>query len=132
VKEQLGEDNVKEISANGSKDDVFIRIRNEIDPFYLKVDVLDDVRTSADRSEEDKPLPKGDFGDYCPVTYVNDNWLVLGNPEKEVIINGKTYFLAGEKEEEEFKFNPTKFLKLQQGVGTLPLLPPPPKIMVMG
>jgi len=96
------------------------------------VDVLEDVRVTADLGEEDKPLSKGDFGDYCPVTFVNDNWLVRGNPEKEVIINGKTYFLAGEKEEEEFKFNPSKFLQLQQGIGNLPLLPPPPKIMVMG
>jgi len=112
VKEQLGEDLVREISCNGVENDVFIRIRNDIDPFYLKVDVLDDVRTSADRGDEDKLLPKGDFGDYCPVTYVKDKWLVRGNPEIEVIINGKTYWLAGEKEAEEFKFNPTKFLEL--------------------
>jgi adenylate/nucleoside-diphosphate kinase len=60
--------------------------------------------------DEDKKLPKGDFGDYCPVTYVRDNWLVLGNPEFEVIVNGKTYLLAGEKEAEEFKFDPKKYL----------------------
>ena len=81
VKEAMGEENVKEISCNGKEDDVFIRIRNEIDPFYLKVDNVDDIRTSADLSEEDKKLPKGDFGDYCPVTYIKDNWLVRGNPE---------------------------------------------------
>jgi len=70
---------VKEISCNGAKDDVFIRIRNEIDPFYVKVDNPDDVRATADLDEEDKRLPKSDFGDYCPVTYVKDNWLVRGN-----------------------------------------------------
>ena len=81
VKEQLGDDIVKEISCNGEVDDVFIRIRTEIDPFYLKVDNLDDVRTSADLGEEDKKIQKGDFGDYCPVTFTTDNWLVRGNPE---------------------------------------------------
>ena len=81
IKEQLGEENVKEISCNGKEDDVFIRIRNDIDPFYLKADEVGDIRTSADLSEEDKRLPKGDFGDYCPVTYVKDKWLVRGNPE---------------------------------------------------
>jgi adenylate/nucleoside-diphosphate kinase len=106
VKEHLGEDFVREISCNGSPDTVFIRLRNEIDPFYLKVDNPDDVRVSADLGEEDKRLPKGDFGDYCPVTYVQDNWLIRGNPEQEVTIFGKTYWLAGEKEAEVFKFNP--------------------------
>lgn len=97
---------VKEISCNGSEEDVFIRIRNEIDPFFLKVDNAEDVRMSADLGDEDKKLPKGDFGDYCPVTYVKEKWIVRGNPEMEVTINGKTYWPAGEKEQEEFKFNP--------------------------
>lgn len=77
----------------------------------MKIDNPDDVRVSADLSEEDKKLPKGDFGDFCPVTYVKDNWLVRGNSEVEVTIGGKTYWPAGEKEAEEFKFNPTYFLK---------------------
>jgi adenylate/nucleoside-diphosphate kinase len=76
----------------------------------LKVDNPDDNRVSADLGEEDKPLPKGNFGDYCPVTYVKDQWLVRGSNEFEVTINGKTYWLAGEKEAEEFKFNPNKFI----------------------
>jgi adenylate/nucleoside-diphosphate kinase len=109
VKEHLGEEKVVEISCNGSMDDVLIRIRNEIDPFYLKIDNPDDVRVSADLGEEDRKLPRGDFGDYCPVTYVKDNWLVKGNPENEVTVFGKTYIFAGEKEAEEFKFNPAKF-----------------------
>lgn len=83
AKEHLNEEIVREISCNGSVDDVLIRIRNEIDPFFVKVDNPDDVRTSADLSGEEgeKKLPKGDFGDYCPVTYVKDNWIVRGNPE---------------------------------------------------
>jgi hypothetical protein len=48
AKEHLGEENVKEISCNGSLDTVLIRIKNEIDPFYLKVDNPDDNRASAD------------------------------------------------------------------------------------
>ena len=109
-----------------------IRIRNEIDPFYLKVDNPDDVRVSADLDEEARKLPKGDFGDYCPVTFVKDNWLMLGNSENEVTIFGKTYWLAGEKEAEEFKFNPNKFLVTKDGRKNLPLLPPAPKIMIVG
>ena len=107
-------------------------MRNEIDPFYLKVDVPDDVRTTADLGEEDKKLPKGDFGDFCPVTYVTDNWLVRGNPEQEVTIHGKSYWLSGEKEAELFRFDPKKYLVTMNGQANLPLQPPPPKIMIMG
>ena len=81
AKEHLGEDLVKEISGNGKQDEVYTRIRNDIDPFYLKIDNPDDVRVSADLGEEDKKLPKGDFGDYCPLTYVKDNWIARGNLE---------------------------------------------------
>jgi len=132
AREHLGEDNVREISCNGNQDTVFIRLRNEIDPFYFKIDNSDDVRVSADLGEEDKKLPKGDFGDYCPVTYVQDNWLVRGNPEQEVTIFGKTYWLAGEKEAESFKFNPKKFVVTMNGQATQPLQPPAPKIMILG
>jgi len=72
---------VKEISCNGTEDTVNIRILTEIDPFYTKADNMDDVRTSADLGEDDKKLPKGSFGDYCPCTYALDNWLVRGDPE---------------------------------------------------
>jgi adenylate/nucleoside-diphosphate kinase len=97
----------------------------------MKVDNPDDVRQSSELSEEDKRLPKGDFGDYCPVTYVNDRWLVRGNPEQEVSINGKTYWLAGEKEAEQFKFNPKQYF-YPNGDARIKVEPPPPKIMVMG
>jgi hypothetical protein len=46
----------------------------------LRVDNPEDVRVSADLGDEDKRLPKGDFGDYCPVTYVKDGWLAKGDP----------------------------------------------------
>ena len=91
---------------------------------------MEDVRTSADLGEEDKKLPKGHFGDYCPVTYIKDNWIVRGNQEFEVIVNGKTYWLSGEKEAEEFKFNPGKFLEHYKV--SPPLQAPPPKIMILG
>ena len=45
---------------------------------------------------------------------------------------GKTYWFAGEKEQEEFKFNPAMFLTGFGGAQALPLTPPPPKIMILG
>jgi len=49
-----------------------------------------------------------------------------------VTINGKTYWLAGEKEAEVFKFNPKEYLVAQFGSSSLPLQTPPPRIMVLG
>ena len=135
VKEFISEDIVKEIDATGTREEVFIKIRTEIDPFFCLADNPDDVRVGADIDlEEDgaKRLPRSDFGDYCPVTFVNDGWLVKGNPEIECTLHGKTFLFAGEKEQEEFKFNPTKFLLAQTGKASLPLQAPAPKIMLCG
>lgn len=97
-KEQLGEEICKEISGVGDVDTVAIRIRAEIDPFFVRVDNPEDVRVTADLGEDDKRLPKGDFGDYCPVTYVKDGWLSKGDPLFESTVYGKTYVFVGEKE----------------------------------
>jgi YHS domain-containing protein len=119
---------VAEINATGNIEEVTRTLRKELDPFYLRVDSPDDNRANADLGEEDKRLPKSDFGNYCPVTYINDNFLQKGNPEFECTIFGKTYTFAGEKEMEDFKLNPTKFLSNL----SLPLQPPMPKIMIIG
>jgi hypothetical protein len=129
AKEFLGEEITKDITATGSLDDVGVRIRAEIDPFEPRVDNPEDVRVTADLDEEAKRLPKSDFGDYCPVTFVKEGWLVKGNPEFEVTVHGKTFVLAGEGEQTEFKENPGKFLS---ACDSLPLSPPPPKIMILG
>jgi len=129
AKEFLGEEITKEIPGTGSMEDVGVRIRAEIDPFAPRCDNPEDVRVTADLDEEAKRLPKSDFGDYCPVTFVKEGWLVKGNPEFEVTIHGKTFILAGEGEQTEFKENPGKFLS---ACTDLPLTPPPPKIMILG
>ena len=118
AKEFIGEDLIKEISCLGTALEVIIKIRTEIDPFFLLPDNPEDNRTTADdvNIEDDdsevatKWLPKSDYGDYCPVTYVNANFLVKGSQEFESTVHGKTYWFAGEKEHEDFKFNPAKFL----------------------
>ena len=88
------------------------------------------MRTSADLEEEDPKIPRGNFADFCPVTFVNDNWLVKGSSEFEATVHGKAHFFAGEKELEEFKFNPHKFMIHDSE--KLPLKPSNPKIMITG
>lgn len=56
LKEFINEEIVKEINCAGSIDDVFIRIRTELDPFFLLPDNPEDFRTTADDvAEPDMP-----------------------------------------------------------------------------
>ena len=71
LKEKYGEENVKEISISGSIHEVFLRIRTQIDPFFIKYDEDALVRTSADINEAGgEILPIGEYGPFCPVSYV--------------------------------------------------------------
>lgn len=86
ISESMGEEIVKEINCTGSADDVFIRIRTELDPFFLLCDVAEDNRATEGDVEVDeenydatKWLPKCDFGHYCPVTYIKHGWLNKGD-----------------------------------------------------
>ncbi len=115
VKEFLGEEGILEVDCTGKSEDVLIKIRTKLDPFFLLCDNPDDVRTSADLNltDEDNPdkrLSKSDFGDFCPVTYINHGFIVKGSAELESSLNGKTYRFATEEDKKEFEFNPTRFL----------------------
>jgi hypothetical protein len=96
---------VREINCTGTPEEVFIRIRTDIDPFFVLPDNPEDNRTTEadvevneDEYSETKWLPKGDFGHYCPVTYVRKGWLCKGNKEFETTVDGRTYWFAGEAE----------------------------------
>lgn len=135
IKEFLGEekqDSIIEVDCNGTQDNVFIKIRTKIDPFFTQVDVEEakfDWSVMPTEDEEIKKVgPRSDFSDYCPVTYCKAGFLVKGKPDFEAQIFGKSYRFAGEKELEEFKFNPYAFLSR----ATIPLAPPEPKIMIVG
>ena len=105
--EEKKDEIVKEIDCSGSIDDVFIKIRTEIDPFFIQADNPEDIKASEEyEDEEKKRIQKSDFGDYCPVTYVDSQFLVKGSEEKELFVHGKRYLFAGDEELEKFKFEP--------------------------
>lgn len=137
IKEFIGEDNILDVDCNGSVEEVFIKIRTKIDPFFSQVDA-EDIKfdwsslpaqaQNADGDDIPRRGPRSDFGDYCPVTYVKSGFLVKGKPDFESFLFGKSYRFAGEKEQEEFKFNPDFYLNKV----TIPLPAPEPKIMIVG
>jgi YHS domain-containing protein len=127
AEEHLNAEIISEVHVGGTIEDVNHRILMDIDPFTIRVDTWE--------RDPEKPLPRSEYGDFCPVTYVKDNWLAKGvpeNPELECTVFGKIYRFSGEKELEEFKFNPSKFMVGKEGPQSLPLAPPPPKIMIVG
>lgn len=144
IKEWLGEDNADRVmelkDCTGSVDEVHFKIRSKLDPFFTRPDdTTDDIRTSADYEEEEiQRLPRCDFGDYCPVTYVDEGFLVKGGSDEdggepnELYVNGKRYFFAGTKEMDTFKKNPAKYMTVQQKSTFAPIQAPAPKFMITG
>ena len=122
IKEWLGEDNEGKImeikECSGNIEQVAFKIRSRLDPFFTRPDdTTDDIRTAADYEEEEiRRLPRCDFGDYCPVTYVDEGYLVKGGADEEgadpneLYIHGKRYFFAGSKEMDKFRKNPAKYM----------------------
>lgn len=144
IKEWLTEDNADRVmelkDCTGSIDEVHFKIRSKLDPFFTRPDdTTDDIRTSADYEEEEiQRLPRCDFGDYCPVTYVDDGFLVKGGSDEdggepnELYVNGKRYFFAGTKEMDKFKKNPAKYMIVQSKSTFAPIQAPAPKFMITG
>lgn len=102
------------------------KVYSAIDPFFTQIDDTDNVRTTDEVGEDEKPLPKGEYGTFCPVTLMKDSWLYPGSDEFEAQVDERVYRLAGETELEEFKADPMKYIK--EGVQR----PPQPHIMIIG
>ena len=126
ITEAFGEEKVTESPYNGGADTVFYKLCSTIDPFFVQIDDAGNVRTSGEIDEEERPLPKGESGDFCPITLCKENWLQPGDPETEVQVKQKTYRISGEKEMEEFRINPMLYITES------PTEPPPPHIMITG
>lgn len=125
TEEKPGAEQVTEIDCNGSPEEVFNKIRRAIDPFCLQPDKEEDIITTADMPEDDDGvkarLPRSDFGDYCPVTFVDEGFMIKGDPEQEEQVFGKTYLFATEKERKLFQNNPAKYMVAFTSKQSLPL-----------
>ena len=124
--EAFGEGNIIEVDCRGSASLVHARLCTALDPFYLKPDDPSTVKASAEIGEEDRPVPFGEYGNYDPVIFSNEHWLMTTDPETEIIVNEKSYKFTSTKEAEEFKLNIEKYVypKIREV--------PPPHIMFIG
>lgn len=113
----------KEVLIGDTVENLTIKVRNIIDPFFLKPDEETLNRTSADVQEED-PIQFGFCEKYCPVV-LNEGWLVRGKDSMECGVQGRRYRCFDEKELNQFKQNPGQFIDKKK-------LVVPPRILFMG
>jgi adenylate kinase family enzyme len=98
IKEQMGEELVKEVSIRGDREQVFRRVQNLIDPFVLRLDEDSNVRVSADLPETGYGhIPWGDYADFCPVS-LEQGWLLQGKDEFECQVQQRRYRFYGASE----------------------------------
>ena len=125
--EAFGEGNIIEVNCNTTAEVVFYKICNSIDPFFPRVDEPSFIsKTTQELQEGQRPLPKGEYVDFCPITLKKEKLLLVGDPETEVQYKNKTYRFSGPNEMEEFKINPAVFVN--EGFQK----PPYPHIMFIG
>lgn len=129
LKEQFGEENVKEIDIRGSISDVYGKIKTALDPFYKRADDETMIKMSADiNEEEDDPIMWGEYGPYCPVTMKDEGWLAPGKKEFEVMVEGRKHLFYSEKDMARFKERVNEYCSNNQKMIGVP----PPRIMLVG
>jgi adenylate kinase family enzyme/YHS domain-containing protein len=116
------EDHVIEVNCVDSLDMIKEKLIMTLNPFITRLDPDDKIFTSADVGEEKPPIPRGEFGVFCPVTYKDENWLFYTTEEFECQLNHRRYRFASEKEMEAFKKDPIKYSS--QDLEPVQVLPP--------
>ena len=89
--EQFGEDMVIVVDCNGTEEEVFTKLLTKLDPFQIRVDKLDRVKVTEDLQDGEFPLPRGEYGYFCPVTFTNDSWRIPGTSDNEVQVKERVY-----------------------------------------
>jgi len=128
LKEAYGEDNLIELNCFEPIESLRLKLKNIINPFYVRVDPEDKITLQADVAEENIPIPRGEFGLFCPVTYKEEGWLFYGSQEFELQLNQRLYRFAGEREMNLFKESPIYYI----AKGMFPIEVPPPHIFLTG
>lgn len=129
LQEAYGEDIVKEVAINVSQEEINNQVLLAVDPFYIRVDRETDVVAEGDLSETDEPVPWSEYGSYCPVTLVEEGWLVAGKKDFELQVRGRRYWFYGQEEQKRFTQNLELYVEKTPKTG---LRVPPPRVLMMG
>lgn len=134
-----GEDNVVEINCVDSLENIKLKLMQVLNPFYIRPDPEDKIYSNSDVNPDEKaPIPKGEFGIFCPVTYKDERWLYYAGEEFETQVNQRRYRFASEKEMELFKKDPSVYINIHNNVeedgftSMTPVSVLPPHIFITG
>eukprot|EP00916_Digyalum_oweni_P010312 GHVL01017289.1.p1 GENE.GHVL01017289.1~~GHVL01017289.1.p1 ORF type:complete len:513 (-),score=160.23 GHVL01017289.1:406-1944(-) len=118
----LGDVNVIPITANNTSDQIRTKIMQIIDPFYN-----DSVTFTEEKNDDetDKETFWGQYGPFCPVTLLDENWLFYSIKKTKLVYEDKIFGLANDYCKDIFLLSPEKYLKFD------PILPPP-RIVICG
>jgi YHS domain-containing protein/adenylate kinase family enzyme len=122
----IEEDRITEIFS-GNIEQTFMKIRQFIDPFELRIDD-DSTALPVEEGDFSEKILFGEYGNYCPVTAVDNNWLILGKPELEVQVRGYRYRFYNEDCKKKFEENIEKYVAPPES----PPVPPEPRIFMTG
>lgn len=122
------EDCIVKINIGENIETMKNKLKLSLNPFSLQPDDEEKCYNKDDFTNitEKINMPYGEYGKFCPVTYIQDNWLYIGPGEDELTVNHRRYIFAGKNEIDEFRKAPEKYLNLVK-----PVKIPPPKIMII-
>lgn len=106
---EQGDDIFREITI-GSIEETFLKVRQFVDPFYVRVDD-ENNQLPVENGDDGETLPFGEFKNYCPVTLVDEGWLVLGSEEFEAQVRGRRYRFYNEENMQKFEKRLDKYLR---------------------
>jgi adenylate/nucleoside-diphosphate kinase len=113
------EDVVKDIVMT-SEEETFIALRQAVDPFYCRIDD-DAFQRPFDRENVDSEvLLYGEYGEYDPVIFRDEGWLLIGSDEFELQCSGRRYRFATEENMAKFKANLPLYVDIQLSQGSNP------------
>jgi len=129
VKEAFGEEVVKEVPINFGEEEFKKQVLWTVDPFYINVDPDGDVVATGDVGEDDEPVKWGDCGLFCPVTLVDEGWLLPGKEDQEIQVRGKRYRFYSEEALNKFKLSVEDYVN---AINRRNVKVPGPKVLFMG
>lgn len=121
------EDCIIKLNISDTIEGIKEKLNIMLNPFIDKIDDEEKYYTSSEFGNERIQMPFGEYGKYCPVTLIKENWLISGISEEELTINHRRYVFASKRENEEFRKNLRLYINNMNYLNI-----PKPKFFIIG
>merc|ERR1712054_174697 len=107
------EDQIKEIVMT-NEEETFVAIQQAVDPFFLRVEDEAFARPFNRDDLDTEQILYGEYGEYDPVIFKDEGWLIYGSEELEVQVRGRRYRFLNEDTQNKFKAYINTYLDIPQ------------------